>query len=479
MDVSGTTYQLLMIISDASFYFLPFILAYTSAQRFKVTPMLAVALAGVMLHPTFATLGESIQFLSIPVSYVNYSSTVFPIIAGVYIMSWIEKFAKKISPKLLAGILVPLLTLIITSPIVLIIVGPIVNVASTQVGNFVIWMTGKAGFIAGPVLGALYPLFVFLGIHTSLVAFELQGISQSGFDPIIAIGACANTAIASVALYLALRSRNQQRKSMAASSAVSGFIGVTEPALYGLVAGRKEHWIAVFAGGAVGGFLMNLFGVKGYGIGPVPLAGIAVFFGDKFLFYLLSLLITVAVTMAVLHILGMGEEDRLETAAKEEKKATEKMTEKVTKLTAPVKGSVVPLAQVNDSTFSEEMLGKGVAILPQEGKVIAPLDGEVETIMDSRHAVGLKCGDIELLIHVGLETVGLNGKYYEAFVKEGDHVKKGDTLLTFDQKAVEEAGYDLITPVIVTNTDEFSSVTGTNVNTQADYTTEILMIERA
>lgn len=465
MDVSNGTYSLLMMFSDAPFYFLPMFLAFTSAKRFGCNQYIAVAIAGIMLHPTYATLDDP-NFMGISLEYINYSSTVFPIIVGTYIISWIERLAKKISPKVLSTLLVPLITIVLSAPIILIGIGPVVNYFATLIGNGVIWLFTEMKLVAGFVVGGIYPLIVFTGLHTSLVAFELQGLAQSGIDPIIATAACANAAIAGTTLMIAIKTRNASKKSLAGSSAVSAFIGITEPALYGVVSNYKSAIISTIIGGAIGGFVINLFGVVGHGIGPVPLAGIAVFFGDKFIYYLIGVCISTGVAMLVLNILGIKEE--------QDNTIDEEL---IINITAPVKGKVVELSEVNDSTFANGIMGKGVAIIPAEGKIYAPIDAKVTALFDSKHAIGLKSDKLDILIHVGIDTVKLNGQYFETYVEKEQNVKKGDLLLTFDIESIKKEGYDIITPVIITNTETQKSITTLNMGCDVDKNVDVLEIE--
>lgn len=449
MDTSGTTFALLSMFSDAPFYFLPIILAYSTAKKFDCNPYIAVVIAGIMLHPTYATLGEDIKFLGINMSYINYSSTVFPILIGVYFMSWIEKGIKRISPKSLSMLLVPLLTIFITAPIILIVIGPIANQLAIWVGDGVIWLFNHVGILAGAIIGAIYPFLVFTGLHQAIPPIELQNLAQSGIDPILAVAACANAAIAGATLMVFIKSKKQDTKSLAGPSALSAFIGITEPALYGIISHYKTTFVATFIGGGLGGAFVAWMGVQAIGMGPVPLAGIAVFFGEKFIWYLIGICISAIAAMAVVAILGFDEKssDGMNTSHQDE-----------IIIDSPMRGQIQSLSSVNDSTFSNEIMGKGIAIKPTEGKVYAPFDAKVNALFKTKHAIGLTSDGIDLIIHVGLETVKLEGQYFEAHVSQGDFVKKGDLLLSFDIKTIQSLGYDCITPVIIANTSDFKDI---------------------
>ena len=302
VDPSSGTFNMLMMFSDAAFYFLPFYLAYTTATVLHIKPVLAMVLAGVLLHPTYTGLTEATTLFGLSVPVVNYSSTVFPIIVGVALLSLIDKLARKVIPSSFAGIFVPLIDLLITAPIMLIVVGPAVSTLSNVVGNAVISLYEATGAIGGAVFGAVYPLLVFLGLHHAVVPVELQSIAANGYDPLLALCAAANAAVAGAALMVAIDSKNKEFKGLSLSSAISSIIGITEPTLYGVLGILKRPFAGVVAGGAAGAAIMATFKVYGLGIGPVPLAGIALFFGEKFPIFLVGIAVSIIVSMVVTHI---------------------------------------------------------------------------------------------------------------------------------------------------------------------------------
>ena len=310
VDPASSTYGVLMMISDAPFYFLPIILAFTSAKYFGCNQVAAMTLGAIMLHPSFATLGENINLFGLPIPYVSYASTVFPVIIGVYVMSWIEKLWKRVIPKMVAGFFVPMLTIFTTAPIVLALVGPVINMAANAAGNLLVTIVNVAGVFGGAITAGIYPFLVFTGLHQALGAIEVQSLAQVGYDPFLPLGAAANAAVAGATFALAFLAKDEDSKSLAFSSAVSAIIGITEPALYGVVAPVKTAFASSMIGGAVGGFLMTLFGVKAYAMGPVPLAGIAVFLGDHFVQYLIAVAASVAVAAAATVVLTKAAEKK-------------------------------------------------------------------------------------------------------------------------------------------------------------------------
>lgn len=302
VDPSSGTFNMLMMFSDAAFYFLPFYLAYTTANVLHIKPVLAMVLAGVLLHPTYTGLTEASSLFGLSVPVVDYSSTVFPIIVGVFILSLIDKLARKVVPGSFAGIFVPLIDLLLAAPIMLILVGPAVNALSNIVGNAVISLYNATGAIGGAVFGAVYPLLVFLGLHHAVVPVELQSLAANGYDPLLALCAAGNAAVAGAALMVAIDSKNKEFKGLSLSSAVSSIIGITEPTLYGVLGILKRPFAGVVAGGAAGAAIMAAFKIYGLGIGPVPLAGIALFFGEKFPIFLIGIAVSIIVSMVVTHI---------------------------------------------------------------------------------------------------------------------------------------------------------------------------------
>lgn len=301
VDTASGTFTNLMMISDAAFYFLPVFLAFSSAKVFGCKPMVAAVLAGVLLHPTYTGLTEATSFLGMTIPVVDYSSTVFPIIIGVLILSFIEKGLKKIMPKSIAGLVNPLICLLVTAPIMLIAVGPVINSLSNTIGNAVIALYDKTGAFGGAVFGAVYPFLVFTGLHHAVVPVELQSLASLGYDPLLALCAAANAAVAGAAIMVAIDSKNKEFRALSLSSAVSALIGTTEPALYGVLGILKRPFIGACAGGAVGAAIMAAGKVYGSGLGPVPGAGFAMFIGSNFTMYIIGVIVSVVVAMVVTH----------------------------------------------------------------------------------------------------------------------------------------------------------------------------------
>ncbi|MGM0124847.1 PTS system, beta-glucoside-specific IIA component [Enterococcus sp. AZ194] len=461
VDTSGPTFSLMMTFSDIPFYFLPIILAFSAGKTFKCNQYLAVLIAGAMLHPNFTSLTENASFLGLPVQAVNYSSTVFPILLSIFVLSYIEKGLRKIIPKTLALLFVPLFALIITAPIALIVIGPFANQLGLWIGDAVSFIYEKGGFIGGAIFGGIYPFLVFTGMHQAIPPIQLQNLAQTGTDVLLALAACGNAAIAGATLMIAIKEKDKNAKSLAYSTSLSGFIGITEPALYGVIAKYKHAFIATFIGGALGSAIVAMFKVAAVGMGPVPLAGIALFFGNKFIYYIVGILVATVGAMIAMNFLGVKT-----TEAEDEEEVKEFLPEVTDEtIASPVKGKVMPLKDIKDPTFSSGVMGNGVGILPAEGKVYAPFDGMIEAVFPTNHALGIKSNDgIEMMIHIGIDTVKLKGQNFTAHVKNGENVKKGDLLIEFDKEAISKAGYDITTAVIVTNLNVITSHSGDEID---------------
>ena len=302
VDPTGNTYTMLMMFSDAVFYFLPVLLAFSAAKVFGCKQTLAAVLACILLHPTYTGMTEASSIFGITVPVVSYSSTVFPILVGVFILSLVEKGCNKVIPKSFSGLFTPLICIVVTAPIMLVVVGPAVNMLSDALGNAIIELYNATGAIGGAVFGAVYPFLVFTGLHHAVVPVELQSLAANGYDPLLALCAAANAAVGGAALMVAIDSKNKGFKGLSVSSGITALIGTTEPALYGVLGILKRPFIGAAAGGAAGSAIMAAFKVYSTGLGPVPGAGFALFLGEKFLIYVIGIVVSVAVAMVVTHV---------------------------------------------------------------------------------------------------------------------------------------------------------------------------------
>lgn len=487
------TYYMLNFIADAAFYFMPVLLAYGAAMKFECNPILAITIAGVLLHPSFTSVvaaGESFRFIGIPVTLADYSGSVLPIIFTVWIMSYVERFAEKYSPSIIKFFTKPLIILLVTAPLALIVIGPIGTYLNDIIAAGAEMMNAKASWLIPLLMGAFQPLMVITGTAWSLTPIATMQIANNGFEMVNGPGMLAsNIAMGAATVAVAFKAKNKELKQLAGSTGITALLGITEPALYGVALRLKKPLIASMIGGGCAGIYAGLSGLVRYAFVSPGLAALPVFIGENpmnIVHALITCVIAFAVTFVVTWIMGFDEKlvaaDGQEIA--EEKQVEEKQMVASTKVAkerqmttsakvvkgnqnrtpevlSPMKGKAIPLSEVNDDVFRSELMGKGMAIMPTEGKVVAPFDGKVITVFDTKHAITLK-GDngVEVLIHIGMDTVALRGKHFEAHIKSGDSVKAGDLLITFDKEAIEKAGYETVTPVIVANTSDYSEVTG-------------------
>lgn len=471
------TYQFLEFMGDAGFYFLPVVLAASAAKKFRVNQYIAMVIGAILLHPTYVSMmeaaketGEGLSFIGIPVSLVTYSSSVIPILLAIWFMSYVEPFVNKIVPKATRIILAPVLIILIVSSVTFIAIGPLGNFLGLGLGALVTFLNTHVSWLVPTIVGAFTPILVMAGMHYGLIPIGISMLASDGYDTVAGPGMMlSNIAQGGAAFAVALRARNKELKSLAATSGFTAVLGITEPALYGINLRYRRPLIAAMIGGAVGGLFIGIFGVGRYAQVPPGLLALPAYVGpDGFsilIYAIIGIIISFIVSFAVSYVLGIKEEP-IEETVKETKENKQEETEENTVLAndvlyTPIKGEAVELADVNDDVFSQGILGKGVAIIPAEGKVYAPVDGEVTALFDTHHAIGLTGENgSEILIHIGIDTVQLEGKHYTPKVAKDQTVKKGELLIEFDVEAIKEAGYDVITPIIVTNSMEYTDVLG-------------------
>lgn len=458
------TYYIINMAADTAFYFLPMLLAYTSAKKFNCSPFLGVVMAGLLLHPNYSALvaaGEPVHFLGMPITLFNYGSSVIPIILIVWAMSYVQRFFDKVMPKQIRIVIAPLCTLLVMIPVALVVVGPLGAILGTYLADFINFLDAKAAWLVPTFVGALLPLLVMTGMHYSLFPPVLAQLASKGFNT-VAIGFFpSNMAQAAATLAVSIKTKDKELKQLAASAGITALLGITEPALYGVTMKLKKPLYAVLAGGALGGFYYGIMGV--HALTPLPgnplqIAGyIDGTMPMNIVHAVIGVLIAMVVAFVLTWLFGVDNTENIEINEETTKKKTN-LAEKLV-ISSPIVGKCVALTEVNDETFSSEIMGKGIAIEPKEGKVFAPFDGTVETIFHTKHAIGL-CSEegVELLIHIGIDTVELNGEYFTAHVENGQKIKKGDLLVEFDLEKIKEKGYETITPLIVTNTSDYLDI---------------------
>lgn len=466
---TSSTYQVINFIGDAAFYFMPFLIAANAARVFAVNESLALIIAGVFLHPNFTAMmdsGDPIDFFSIPVTPTSYSYSVIPIILMVWIMSYIVKLVDRITPRIVKLILHPTLIILISAPIAIIVVGPLGGIIGDGLAVAINFLSDKLGFIIVGILAAAFPFIVMTGMHHALTPIGLNAIATGGSDSLIFVSqVCSNVAQGGAALAVAFRSKNHNMKQLASASGISALMGITEPALYGVTLKLKRPVAAAAIAAGIGGIVGGLLQVSLY-IAQNCLLAIPAFIGDKGMSNLLYGVIMIIVSFVGAFVLtcvfGFEDEPEEEEEAPSAQPQEEKkpLVEKI-QILSPVTGTAQDITEVPDATFSDKVLGDGMAVIPSEGKVYAPADGTVVNITDTKHGIMFKTTQgVELLIHIGLDTVNLKGEHFTAHVTSGTDVKAGDLLVEFDLDAIKAKGYNPVTPVVVTNIDDYIRAVG-------------------
>ncbi|MDK1718371.1 beta-glucoside-specific PTS transporter subunit IIABC [Dellaglioa algida] len=486
MSEKSQSYAILTTFGDAPFYFLPIMLAVTAAKYFKVTPMLAVTIAGVMIHPSFVAMvaaGKGVHFMGLPVTLATYSSSVIPILMVVWAMKYIEMGVDKICPASMKSILKPLLVLFITATLALVVIGPIGTYAGQYLSDIILFIQAKAGWLAMIVMSAFMPLIVMTGMHWAFAPLFLNASVASPDSLILPAMLAANIAQGAACLAVAIKAKNKNTKQIASAASISALLaGVTEPALYGITLKYKKPLYASMIAGGITGLFTGIMHLKSFTFAVPSIISMPQFMSktDSQNIYtaVIVLVASFIISFVLTYLFGIDEGDAkvatvttTATANTEEIKVLESGSKGTKKVFSPVAGEVITLESVNDPTFAEKMLGDGVAIIPNDGKIFAPFSGEVVTVFPTKHAIGLKSDTgIELLIHFGLDTVNLKGKPFSQHIEAGQHVTQGELLMEADIKQIQDAGYDITTPVVVTNTAEFVEIVPTEetVVTKAD-----------
>lgn len=464
LSVESGTYKIWFAASDALFFFFPLVLGYTAGKKFGGNPFITMVIGGALTHPTMIAAFNASQqsvvmtdaFLGIPVTWFNYSASVIPIILAAWVSCWLEKQSSRRLPASMKNFFAPLICLSVTVPLTFLVIGPLATGLSQMLANGYQWIYALAPWLAGAALGALWQVCVIFGLHWGLVPLMINNLAVLGHDSMLPMLLPAVMGQVGAALGVFLRSRDARQKMLAGSSVTAGIFGITEPAVYGVNLPLRRPFIFGCVAGAIGGAIVGFSSTHVYSFGfaniftiaqMIPPGGVDSTLWGGIAGTLLALILGCGMTL----VAGMprnktpdagipippGEDDIL----------------------SPMTGTVLALDQIPDPTFASGLLGQGVAIIPSDNKVIAPFAGEVASLFQTRHAIGLLShSGIELLIHVGIDTVRLDGKPFTAHVQVGDSFRAGDLLLEFDRQAILDAGYDLATPIIITNSDEYPEV---------------------
>jgi PTS system beta-glucosides-specific IIC component len=484
-EATSGTYQLMNIAGDGLFNFLPIFLGYTAMKKFGGTPFVGMAIAAALVHPTLATLttGEvsnvlfkgtlfespiHITFLGIPVIMMSYASSVIPIILSAFVATKVEKGLKKIIPDVVKTFLVPFFTIIIMVPLTFLAIGPISTWAGSLLGAATIWIYELSPIVAGLILGGFWQVFVLFGLHWGLVPIAMNNLTSMGNDPVLATTVMVCFAQIGAVLAVMLKTKDKKLKSLTVPAFISGIFGVTEPAIYGVTLPLKKPFIMSCIGGGVGGAIIGATAGKLWMFG-----GMGIFVFPAFIkpgsaldmsFYgaIIALVVGFAVAFVLTYLFGGINQEKSSKATKETTTASKEVAATKVQdeeLVSPLNGKVLALSEIEDAAFSSGALGHGVAIEPSEGKLLAPVSGTVSALFPTNHAIGITTDSgAEILMHIGMDTVQLEGKYFTAHTAQGEYVKKGQLLIEFDIEQIKKAGKPLTTPVVVTNHKEYSVV---------------------
>ncbi|MEG3231891.1 beta-glucoside-specific PTS transporter subunit IIABC [Streptococcus suis] len=470
----------LAFFGDAPYHFMPIFLAYSASQKLKVTPALAMSVAGILLHPNFVQMvssGDPLHFLGAPVTPASYGSSVIPILIMVWLMKYIEAVFNKVTPAITKSFLQPTLVLLVSGFIALVLVGPLGVIVGEGLSQLVEQMHGVAGWLTLAVLGAIMPFIVMTGMHWAFAPIFLAASIATPDVLILPAMLGSNLAQGAASMAVAFKSKNSNTKQIAFAAGFSAlFAGVTEPALYGVTLKYKKPLYAAMIGGGLAGLFVGLTGVKAYLFAVPSLIALPQFIyseaASNITNAMIAAAISIIVTFILAYFLGIDEET---STVNLEKVAPGISSRK--NVFSPLSGQILPLEKVNDATFSKKMLGEGVAIIPKDGKVYAPFDGAITSLFPTKHAIGLTSDEgVELLIHFGLETVELKGRGFVSHVSDGEKVEKGQLMLEVDVEMLVAEGYDIVTPVVVTNTQEYLDVLLLSTKEEVNYADDLLAV---
>ena len=472
INTNGSIYVFAQLFSNTAYTFLPILIAYSGAKVFGANPYLGAVIGMIMIHPnlqnawTVATEGvqatQKVWFGLYSIDMVGYQGHVIPVIIAVWVLAQIEKRLHKVVPAMFDLFVTPLVSVFVTGYLTLSIIGPIFVTVENGLLNGIQWLIALPFGIGSFIMGAFYAPTVVAGVHHMYTIIDLGQLSKFGVTYWLPLASAANIAQGGATLAVALKTKDQKIKSMAVPSALSACMGITEPAIFGVNLRFGKPFVMGCIGGAFGALFASVTGLGATGTGVTGIFGILLCLNNP-VSYILMFVIAFGAAFVLTWLFGYKDTNVSEKTESVEavgdKSTTEKSNADDSVLYSVSEGTAILLSQVNDATFASEVLGKGIAVIPSKGEVVAPCDAVVETVFDTKHAVGLSTeSGMELLIHIGINTVELNGKYFTSHVKNGDHVKKGQLLVSFDMEKVKAAGYDVTTPLIVTNSDDYKDV---------------------
>ncbi|CAM3147829.1 PTS system beta-glucoside-specific EIIBCA component [Klebsiella spallanzanii] len=471
-EQSGT-YLLMFSVSDALFYFFPIILGYTAGQRFGCNPFITMVIGGALTHPLILQAFEKAQspdnpvlhFLGMPITFINYTSSVIPIIFSAWLCSLLEKRLNRWLPSAIKNFFSPLICLVVITPLTFLVIGPVSTWLSEMLALAYQFLYNTAPWLAGAVMGGLWQVFVMFGLHWGLVPLCINNFTVLGYDTMLPLMTPAILAQVGAALAIFISERDAQKKVVAGLASLTGLFGITEPAVYGVNLPRRYPFIVACISGGMGAAIVGFAQTKVYSFGvpsiftfmqTIPPTGV------DYTVWACIIGSFLAMGLAFLGTLLFGLFGKKNSQLQPEAPVVEQNhhpLHKIETIVSPMTGTIVALDQVPDNTFASGLLGKGVAILPDDGVVYSPVSGCVVSLFETLHAIGIKSNDgAEILIHIGIDTVKLNGQYFTSHINVGDKISVGDLLISFDVEAISSAGFNLTTPILINNSDDFIDV---------------------
>ena len=463
IDTAGGTYQILNFISWTAFTFLPVLIAVTASKKFGVNTFIALVIACALVCPDYIAMvnaAKPVYFLGMKVQLLSYTSSVIPIILSIWIASYVQKFFDKYLPIVIRNLFTPMFTIAIMVPLTLLAFGPIGNTIGGAIGGIYNTLYNLSPIVAGLVVGGLWEVLVIFGVHWGITPVTVGNYANLGYDTFTGLQASAVFSQAGATFGVFLKTKNKDMKGVSASAAITGLFGITEPAIYGVNLRLKKPMICGCIAGAVGGAIGGAFHAVSWSYNMPGIATLPAYFKAGHLTPFIGLVISIVVAFVLGAVLTyiVGFEDEADDETKEietSNETTETNGEATSEFVAPVTGNVIPVNQVKDEAFASEAMGKGVGIEPENGKIYAPFDGNVDAVFPTGHLVGLSDGNgAEVLIHIGVDTVKLEGKGFTTHIVQGDKVKKGDLLVEFDVELLKKEGYDTTVMFITTDTSK-------------------------
>lgn len=474
LNPESGTYTVLDAAASSTFYFLPVLLAVTCAAKVKASPYIAIAVAGALLYPSIVEIsssGKPLEFLGFELATMNYAYSVIPILIAVWAQSYIQRFFENFWHESVRNFFAPACTLLVVVPLTFAVIGPIGGAIGHGIAAVLSWLYAASPIATGVVIGAVWQILVIFGIHWSIVPIMINNMAVNGFDLIGPITAAAVLGQAGATFAVFLKSRNKEIKSLAGSTSFSGVLGITEPLIYGITLRFKKPFVCGVIGGAIGGAIIGFGGTKmfAFGFSGLLLYPVIVGEGSNIFMYTIGMAVAFVTAGMLTYLFGYSDamlpqqavEKASETANADKPAPVSEAAE--FNLVSPMEGDVYKLNTIEDPMFSSEALGKGIAILPTKGELISPVNGTISSVFPTKHAYNIISDEgMEILIHIGMDTVQLGGKYFKSRVKDGERVTVGQKLGSFDIKSIVAAGYSVVTPIIIVNSDDYFGVLPTS-----------------